>query len=326
MKALVLIGGLGTRLRPITYAVPKQLIPLAGKPMLYHVLDLLPPDVEEVVLATGYRADLIEAYVRAHPLRWPVRSVPEAEPLGTGGGMRNARHGMSDPFFLLNSDVVASADLAALAERHRRTGGIGAMSLYEVDDPRPYGVAALGPDDRITGFVEKPEPKDAPSRWINAGIAVWRRGVLERIPGDRAVSFEREVVPGLLAEGLYAFRLTGYWDDAGSPERLLRSQRLLFDDGRGVGGGLPDGATGRGPVATMDGVAAAGGRFGPYVTLGAGAFVGRGAYVEDSVLMDGVRVGEDARVVGCLLGPGVEVPAGARWDREVRANAAPPAQ
>ena len=323
MKALVLIGGFGTRLRPVTYALPKQLIPIAGKPMLYHVLDLLPPDVEEVVLATGYRADQVEAYVRAHPLPWPVRSVPEAEPLGTGGGMKHAGGGMSDPFFLLNSDVIASADLGALAALHRRRGGVGAMSLFEVDDPRPYGVAALGPDDRITGFVEKPEPADAPSRWINAGLAVWRRSAIDRIPAGRPVSFEREVVPGLLADGLFGFRLTGYWDDAGTPERLLRSQRLLFDDGRGRSVGLPDGATGRGPVAAMDGAAARGARLGPYVTLGPGAVVGPGAHVEDSVVMDGARIGPDARVAGCVIGPGVDVPAGARLERQVLATAGP---
>src|SRR5208282_6597020 len=154
MKALMLIGGFGTRLRPLTYSLPKQLLLLAGKPMLYHVLDLLPAGVEEVVLATGYKADVIDAFVRAHPARWPIRTVSEAEPLGTGGGMKNAGGGMSDPFFLLNSDVIASADLAEMVRQHVAHGGVGTMGLAEVDDPRPYGVAALDADDRIHHFVE----------------------------------------------------------------------------------------------------------------------------------------------------------------------------
>ncbi|MGI0071692.1 MAG: sugar phosphate nucleotidyltransferase [Thermoplasmata archaeon] len=312
MKALVLIGGFGTRLRPITYTVPKQLIPLAGKPMLYHVLDLLPDDVEEVVLATGYRADAIDAYVRGHPLRWPVRTVREAEPLGTGGGMKNASGGLSDPFFLLNSDVIAAADLGGLRALQADRGGLGVMALYEVEDPRPYGVAALGPNDRISAFVEKPEPKDAPSRWINAGIAVWRREVLDPIPPGRAMSFEREVVPGLLAKGVYGFRLHEYWEDAGTPARLLHAQRLLFDAGRGGPGTLPAGAEGVGPAAANGSVRARGATFGAYVTLDNGVVVERGAHVEDSILMEGVEVGGGARVERSVLGPGVRVPAGER--------------
>lgn len=312
MKALVLIGGFGTRLRPVTYTVPKQLIPLAGKAMLYHVLDLLPTDTEEVVLATGYKAELVEAYVRAHPTRWPVRTVVEAEPLGTGGGMKNAGTAMSDPFYLLNSDVIAAVDLGAVARRHGEAGGIGTMTLAEVDDTRPYGVAALGPDDRITGFVEKPDPAAAPSHWINAGLSVWAAEVLDRIPAGRPSSFEREVVPFLLDRGLYGYRLRHYWDDAGTPGRLLRSQKLLFDDGRGGRGALPAGAHGNGPVAVMDGASAIGASFGPYVTLGPGTVVEAGAHVENSILMEGARVERNATVRGCLLGPRAVVRTGHR--------------
>ncbi|MGD0250292.1 MAG: NDP-sugar synthase, partial [Thermoplasmata archaeon] len=283
----------------------------------YHVLDLLPLDVEEVVLATGYKADLIEAYVRAHPLPWPVRTVPEAEPLGTGGGIRNAREGMSDPFYLLNSDVIAAADLAALARRHEAHGGVGTMALAEVEDPRPYGVAALGEGDRITGFVEKPAPENAPSHWINAGVSVWRREVIERIPADRPSSFEQEVIPFLVDRGLYGFRLSGYWDDAGTPERLLRSQKLLFDAGRGGKGGLPPGAFGNGPVAVMPGATATGASFGKYVTLGPGAVVEAGAHVENSVLMDNVHVEKEATVIGSILGPHCRVRAGHRVSGQV---------
>lgn len=307
VKALVLIGGFGTRLRPITYTVPKQLIPIAGKPLLYHVFDLLPRDLEEVVLATGYKANVIEAYVRDHCPPWPVRTVPELEPLGTGGGMKNAATGMSDPFFLLNSDVVTSVDLSALLALHRQRGGIGTMALAEVDDTRPYGVAALGADDRVEAFVEKPEPEDAPSHWINAGLAVWGGSVLDRIPAGRPVSFEREVVPGLLPEGLYGFRLRKYWEDAGTPERLLRSQQHLFEDGRGGKGGVPHGALGSGPVAAGRGVRAQGASFGRFVTLGEDVTIEPGAHVENSILMDGTHVEKEAQVLSSILGPKVRV-------------------
>lgn len=312
MKALVLIGGFGTRLRPITYTVPKQLIPLAGKPMLFHVLDLLPNDVEEVVFATGYKSDVVEAFLRAHPPRFPAKLVPEAEPLGTGGGMKNAGDGMSDPFFLLNSDVIARVDLGEMVRQHVAHHALGTMGLAEVEDTRPYGVAALDAEDRIHAFVEKPEPAEAPSHWINAGFAVWNREVLDAIPPGRAVSFEREVVPGLLARGVYGFRITSYFDDAGTPERLLRSQRLLFDDGRGGKGTIPAGAFGKGPVALMAGAHASGASFGPYVTLGPGTVVETGAHVENSILMDEVRVETNATVTASILGPRVRVRSGHR--------------
>ncbi|HXY11948.1 MAG TPA: NDP-sugar synthase [Thermoplasmata archaeon] len=317
MKALMLVGGLGTRLRPITYSVPKQLIPLAGKPMLFHVLDLLPNDIEEVVLATGYKSDMIDAFLLEHPPRMPIRTVPEAEPLGTGGGMRNAGDGMSDPFYLLNSDVIARVDLREMARQHAAHGGIGTMGLFEIDDTRPYGVAALDSDDRIREFVEKPESKDAPSHWINAGFAVWNREVVDKVPPGQPVSFEREILPGLLGRGVYGFRMTGYFDDAGTPERLLRSQRLLFDDGRGGKGTLPSGSFGKGPVALMSGARATGASFGPYVTVGPGVVVEAGAHVENSILMEGVHVERDATVSGSVLAPKVRVHSGHRLVNQV---------
>ena len=310
MKALVLVGGFGTRLRPITYEIPKQLIPIAGKPMLYHVLDLLPEGTEEAVLASGYKAEVLARYLSAHPPPVPVRCVPEATPLGTGGGMRNAGESMTDPFFLMNSDVIADIDVPAVVQLHQDRGGVGVMTLSEVEDPEPYGVAALGTDDRIERFVEKPKRADAPSRWINAGLSLWRRDVLEAIPRGRPVSFETEVVPLLLPRRIYGFRSPGFWEDAGTPQRLLHAQRLLFDGGRGGPGGVPEGASGIGPVAWSPSARAAGARFGPYVHLGGHVLVERGAQVEDSVLMDGVTVGRNAVVAHSVLGPNVSVAPG----------------
>lgn len=317
MKALVLIGGFGTRLRPVTYTVPKQLIPIAGQPMLYHVLDLLPRGLEEVVLATGYKSEEIARYVAAHPPAFPVRCVAEAEPLGTGGGMKNAAAGMSDPFIQMNSDVIAAIDVPAVLAAHAAKGGLGTMTLAHVDDPSPYGVAALDANDRITRFVEKPAPAAAPSHWINAGLAVWRRSVLEAIPSGRAVSFESEVMPPLLADGIFGFRLDGFWEDAGTPERLLHAQRLLFDAGRGGTGALPEGALGRGPVAAGPAATARGATFGGYVTLGDGVTVEPGAHVEDSVVMAGATIGREAHVAGSIVGPAARIAPGHRLARAI---------
>ena len=310
MKALVQVGGFGTRQRPITYEIPKQLIPLAGKPMLYHVLDLLPADTEEAVLASGYKAEVLEAYLRKHPPAVPARCVPESEPLGTGGGMKNAGGAMTDPFLVVNSDVIAQGHVPELIAFHGERGGLGALTLTEVGDTRPYGVAALGAGDRIERFVEKPSPEEAPSHWINAGLSIWRRSVLDRIPAGRAVSWEQEILPTMLGDGVYGFRSAGYWEDAGTPERLLHAQRLLFDAGRGGRGVLPRGAHGSGPLFAGPGVAATGATFGPYVHLDRDVRVGAGAHVANAILMAAAEVGEGASVTDSVLGPGVAVAPG----------------
>lgn len=194
------------------------------------------------------------------------------------------------------------------------------MVLTEVEDTSPYGVAALGRGDRIMQFVEKPSTSEAPSHWINAGVAVWAKDVLEEIPNGRPVSFEREVVPGLLPRGVYGFRSYGFWEDAGTPDRLLRAQRLLFDAGRAANQGVPSGAAGTGPVSAQKDVEAKGARFGRYVSVGSRVLIQPEALIDDSVLMDDVRVGRGARVVRSVLGPGVEVPAGSVVEDEVRAS------
>ncbi|MFZ0830313.1 MAG: NDP-sugar synthase [Thermoplasmata archaeon] len=321
MKALVLIGGFGTRLRPLTYSVPKQLIPIAGKPILYHVLDLLPPTIEEVVLATGYKSEEIARYVAEHPLRFPVRTVAEAVPLDTGGGMRNAGGDMSDPFLLLNSDVIAGFNVEGLLTSHTAHGGIGAMTLVEVEDPTPYGVADLDPDDRIRRFVEKPTREEAPSHWINAGVGIWKREALARIPDRPTVNWEREVVPNLLGDGVYAYRASGFWEDAGTPERLLRAQRYLFEAGRGGHKTVPRGTTGKGPVAVDPSASVEGASFGGSVTVSAHVIVGAGAYLEDSVILDRATVEPGASVVHSIVGPRARVHAGHRVNHQVLGEA-----
>ena len=313
LRAIVLVGGLGTRLRPITYTVPKQLIPLAGQPVLYHVLDLLPRNVEEATLACGYKAEAIEAYLTAHPHRVKTRVVRESQPLGTGGAMRNAASGASDPFFLLNGDVISGIDLTQMLAFHREKGAFGTMSLAEVEDPQPFGVAVLDGEERITRFVEKPPRAEAPSRWINAGVTIWSREVLEQIPDRVPLSFESEVMGSVLSKGIYGFCLRSFWEDAGTPAGILHAQRLLFDHPRKdrlAARSQLEGAQVLPPVAIGRGCHADGAVVGRYVTLGQEVRLGQGAHVEDSILMDGVEVGPGAHILGSIVGPGQSIPPG----------------
>ncbi|EQD76155.1 Nucleotidyl transferase [mine drainage metagenome] len=312
MKAIALVGGLGTRLRPITYDLPKQLIPLAGRSMLYRALDVLPDDLEEVVLATGYKSEQIAAYVHEHSYRLPIRTVPETQPLGTGGGMRNVADGMSDPFFVINSDIVSEASAAEVLRVHEQRNGIGALLLARVEETQTFGVAALGENDRITQFVEKPAPGEAPSPWINAGISVWRREVLDRIPTGREVSFEREILPGLLERGVYGARLRATGRTRARRNVCCTPSGSSSKPAKGVEVHLPSGASGTGPVSVGPGARAVGATFGPLVTLGAGVVVGEEARISNSILMDGARIDSAATVVGSILGPRAHVGAGHR--------------
>ena len=310
VTGLVLVGGFGTRLRPVTYAVPKQLIPVAGRPILYHALDLLPPGVDRIVLACGYKAEVFEAYLQANPYPRPVKLVRETTPLGTGGGLKNVASEATDPFYLLNGDVIAGFDLEPLARTLTEEGGLGILGFVEVEDPSPYGVARFDPSGRVVEFVEKPSREAAPSRWINAGVSLWRREMLEAIPPGAAVSFEREVLPGLLPRKVLGMRYRAWWEDAGTPARLLNAQALLFDHPRTDRLPAPsrlDGARVIPPIAVGAGSSGEGATVGRYVTLGRNVSVGRGARVENSVVMDAAEIGPGALVRDSVLGPGMVV-------------------
>lgn len=311
VTGVVLVGGFGTRLRPVTYSVPKQLIPVAGRPILYHALDLLPPEVDRIVLACGYKSEVFESYLRAHPYPRPVKLVRETTPLGTGGGLKNVALEATDPFYLLNGDVIAGFDLEPLSQTLGTEGGLGIMGFVEVEDPSPYGVARFDPSGRIVEFVEKPPRESAPSRWINAGVSLWHREMLETIPAGVAVSLEKEVLPGLLPRKVLGMRYRAWWEDAGTPARLLNAQALLFDHPRTDRLPPPsrlEGAQVIPPVAVGAGSSGAGAIVGRYVTLGRNVHLDRDARVENSVILDDVKIGPGASVKDSILGPGVVIP------------------
>ncbi len=285
MEALVLAGGFGTRLRPLTYTRPKPLLPIAGRPMIEWVIDRLPSEVDTVVVAVNWKADMLEQYFALNDRGLDMRVVREDEPLGTAGAVKNCEeHLTSDAFFVLNADIVSDMDLAAIATQHRDTGADGTISLKEVDaaDVVNYGVARLDEDDprRIRGFVEKPAtPEEAPSRLINAGAYLLDRGVLDLIPAGRLVSMEKEIFPQLIQTGFYGVPFDGRWIDVGDPERLRTASSWLAED------------VWHGPELAM----------------------GKGVIVNDTVAGQRVQIGDGAALTGCVLGddviiaPGVEL-------------------
>src|SRR5262245_10339125 len=302
MQALILAGGEGTRLRPLTYTVPKPVLPLAGRPHIAYVIDwLVGHGVDDVVVSCGHLAEGMRNTLAELEPGVRIRYAEEPDARGTAGAIRFAEDMLGDRFLVLNGDILCDLDLTALIEQHERTGARATIALYPVADPTGYGLIHRQEDGEITEFLEKPEPDQIDTDEINAGVYLLDRSVLERIPPDRAVSIEREVFPDLIDDGLYGIRLEGYWIDIGTPERYLEANwdilegrvetvtgERLDENGLLVGDGVEIGvpATLEGPAVIGERTEISpGARPRPPCVLGRNCRIRPGAVVERSVLL-----------------------------------------
>jgi mannose-1-phosphate guanylyltransferase len=318
MQAIVLVGGEGTRLRPLTETVPKPALPLVDRPFLAYAIEWLARHgVAEVVLACGFLPQALREALAGEEERAGVRIryLAEPQPLGTAGAIRFAADQLGDElderFLALNGDVLTDLDLTALRRTHERRGGRATIALHPVEDSSPYGLVRRGPDDEVLEFLEKsggPVPGE-----INAGAYLLERSVLELIPPDRPVSIERDVFPRLAGDGLHGTPLHGYWLDIGTPERYLRASWDILE-GRVETAVAP---TRSGIYVAADAEVATGATVGPRAVLGPGCRVAAGAELLEAVLLEGCRVGDRARIERSILGPGTEVAAEARLDDAV---------
>jgi mannose-1-phosphate guanylyltransferase len=305
VQALILAGGEGTRLRPLTYTVPKPVLPLAGRPHVAYVIDwLVRHGVDDVVVSCGHLAEGMRVAVAELEPGVEIRYAEEPDPRGTAGAIRFAEDLLGDRFLVLNGDVLCDLDLTRLIEQHERTGAQATIALYPVDDPSGYGLVHRDQDGEITEFLEKPSPDRIDTDEINAGAYLLERSVLDRIPPERAVSIEREVFPELIGDGLYGIRLEGYWIDIGTPERFLEANWDILE-GR-VETVISDRVENSMMVGEGCEISADAELRAPCV-LGGNSTVGAGAVIERSVLLDGCVVGENATVTDSILSAGVTV-------------------
>ncbi len=305
MQALVLAGGEGTRLRPLTLTTPKPVMPLAGRPFLSFMLDWVHSHgVDEVVLSCGFMSEAVREVLGDIYDGMRLRHVIEREPLGTAGPVRLAYDEglLEERLLILNGDVLTDMDLSAELAEHERRGARVTLALYAVDDTASYGVVPTGEDGSVEAFLEKSEG-EVPTNRINAGAYVVEREVVETIPAGRSVSFEREIFPELVGDGLYGYAADGYWIDIGTPERYLEATWDLLA-GRAASRLPHRDETGS---LVYEGCLVAGAHVGPQSVLGRHCSVGSDSRIDRSVLHDRVMVGADAEVEESVLAEGVRV-------------------
>jgi mannose-1-phosphate guanylyltransferase len=332
LQALILAGGEGTRLRPLTSSIPKPVVPLAGRPFISYMIEWLGRHgVDEAILSCGFMADGVRAVLGdGDRLGLRLRYVEEPEPLGTGGALKLAEDLLEDRFLMLNGDQLTDIDLTAQLRQHERTGARATIALIAVEDPSAYGLVRQRDDLSVSGFLEKPNADEIDTNLVNAGVYVLDRSVLsEMAPAGTRISIERDVFPRLVDQGLFGYEASGYWMDIGTPRRYLQATYDVLDGeitsevGRALaasGGVFWDGVDGDGadqagvggsvhaPAVIGAGCAIAeGATVAGRTVLGAGVTLGPDAHVDSSVLLDGARIGAHSRISRSIVGPGAQV-------------------
>jgi mannose-1-phosphate guanylyltransferase len=311
MQAVVLVGGEGTRLRPLTLTRPKPALPLVDRPFIRYLVEWLSRHgIDEVIMACGFRAEGLRAALGDELPGGPsIAYLEEPEPLGTAGPVRFAADKglLGERFMVLNGDLLTDLDLSALQRQHDETGAVATIGLYPVDDPSSYGLVRRREDGEVLGFLEKPDPSEIDTDEVNAGAYVLERPVIDLIPPGRAVSIEREIFPRLVGQGLFGRRLEGYWMDIGTPERYLQATWDILEDRveTDVVASSP------GMLIEEGAEVSAAAEVGPRAVVRSGCVVSDGASVAGSVLLEGCRVGERATIEGSILGDRASVGEGA---------------
>jgi NDP-sugar pyrophosphorylase family protein len=323
MKAILLAGGKGTRLRPLTIHTPKPIVPIFNRPFLHYQIDLLKqvPEIDEVILSLNYQPRRVEeVFGDGADVGIKIRYVVEPVPLGTAGAVKYAGENLADSVVVFNGDVLTQIDLAAVIQLHRERKAKATIVLTPVENPSAYGLVETDRDRNITRFLEKPKPDEITTNHINAGIYVLEPDTFDRIPSDVSWSIERSYFPSLIerAETFVAYVYDGYWIDIGTPEKYTQVHRDIMD-GRYVtapfaglsaprtavadDARIEEGAVVEGPCFIDEGVLVkAGARIGPYSVLGRQTQVEENAVVDGSIVWPNCRISRDAEVREAILG------------------------
>jgi mannose-1-phosphate guanylyltransferase len=319
MQAVILAGGFGTRMRPLTYTTPKPLLPILNEPMIGRLIRTLPPEIDRVVLAVSYMVDRLREYFKEQDLGRDIILVEEKEPLGTGGAIKNVEKYIDDTFLAFNGDVICSLDLKAITEFHKEKKGTGTISMWEVEDPTRYGIMGMDSGLRVNRFLEKPKPSEVFSNWINAGVYVLEPEILDYMEPNKVISIEREVFPKIAEKGeLFGFKFYGFWVDAGTPKAYLDAHRILLDKTNIKDYDIPKKVIINPPIMVGKNCTFPKNcELGPYTCLGDGVSVFGGAKIVNSVIMGDTKIGCNNILDGVIIGYGCTIEDEVRIGKEV---------
>lgn len=312
MKAVIIAGGFGTRLRPLSCTRPKHLFPIAGKPLLDWTMERLATSgIDEVIFAVNYLSEAFVAHYGKSAYGMRVKYCKERRPLGTGGCVKNAGNliGNDESFLLLNGDILSRIDHTKLLAQHAKNGGVATVALHRVNDPSRYGAVEMTGKDLIKRFVEKPPHGKAPSNLINAGIYALSPEIYKYIPTGKRVSIERETFPALARdEKLFGYAFKGQWIDVGEPSDFLKGNRLLLDSELPTGH-IAKSAQVSGQTQIINPVTIgehakirARSRIGRHASLSQNVDVGVGVNVKNSIIFPGVVISDSSSVEGVIIG------------------------
>jgi mannose-1-phosphate guanylyltransferase/phosphomannomutase len=318
MQAIILAGGSGTRLRPLTYTTPKPMLPVGGRPALVRIAEALQSaGFSEVLITTNYLAEVIDERLREYSLPLPVRCLREDKPMGTAGCIKNAIGELGDEFLVIQGDAVAEVDYAKLLQFHHERKADVTISAIRVQDPREFGIMDIDGEGQIQRFQEKPRLEDAFSDLANAGFYVMKKSVFDYVPEGEPFDFSKDLFPILMRNGkrFFAFELSGYWVDIGRPQSYLEGNNHAL---KGCAEVAPDVEVPISATLAPPFIISAGARLGencvvgPNAILGRGAQIGSGAVISGSVLFEDVSIGVNARLHDCIVGTRSHIGAGAR--------------
>ena len=289
MEAIMLAGGFGTRLRPLTYTRAKSLLPIMNTPMITYLLNTLPKEVDKVILAVNYRKKQIEEYLQSLNLDKEIIVNDEPEPLGTGGAVKFAEDHITDRFFVLNSDIICSLNLSNMLSFHKKKDALASISLWPIDNVSEFGVADVKEEGKITRFVEKPKPEDAPSNLINAGAYLLEPEILDYIQTEKLVSMEKEIFPQIIKDTnrFYGYQFSGYWMDIGRITSYLHVHQFLLNE-KNKDNHIGNNCENKGALSKT--------------VVGDDVVIGKNTEINNSIILDNARIKHHCQLNNCVIG------------------------